>query len=310
MYLENSIKTGNKIAFAECRYLSEIINTKELECDCECDNCNCNNSFDYKFQSEQAEYREGFIHLYRVKEIGEAAFLYCSELRGINMPKVEEIGKGAFENCNWLYEINMPRVEEIGESAFKDCHALHIVNKYYEAKIGKDAFDCCDCIYEYAPIIIVTYYMNDGTSNFYEEEIEEGGTVIEIPTPGRLGYEFIGWYLDPECTQYVDSYEIVYEGMILYAGWKKIEIEETKPEETLPEETKPSDENKPSESKPEESSPSESESEETKPSKPEETKPGGSEIEETKPSESDKEDSTSCKCNCDKCKNNKLKLRT
>ena len=64
-----------------------------------------------------------------VTEIGEDAFLGCSNLTQVNIPEgVTVIGRGAFHNCG-LTQINIPKsTTEIGEAAFFECRDLTQIN--------------------------------------------------------------------------------------------------------------------------------------------------------------------------------------
>ncbi len=62
------------------------------------------------------------VNGYKVKKIGDSAFLNCSLITKINLPNtLESIGVYAFEGCYQLMEINgTENIEIVGEGAFKD----------------------------------------------------------------------------------------------------------------------------------------------------------------------------------------------
>lgn len=101
--------------------------------------------------------------------------------------------------------------------------------------------------------IKVTYYENDGTPDIYKtEKIEKGDTPDTSGKPDREGYEFIGWYEDPDCKIPVDPSKPLDEDTEYYAGWKKKDTDPSgngggsdKPNEDNKDEDKPSEDNKP-----------------------------------------------------------------
>ena len=60
------------------------------------------------------------------KEIGEAAFKGCSNLKRIGIPStVRHIGAHAFENCTSLVDVRLPKeLQALGEAAFAGCSSL------------------------------------------------------------------------------------------------------------------------------------------------------------------------------------------
>lgn len=91
--------------------------------------------------------------------------------------------------------------------------------------------------------IKVTYYENDGTPDIYKtEKIEKGDTPDTSGEPEREGYEFIGWYEDPDCKIPVDPSKPLNEDTEYYAGWKK---KDTDPSGNGSGSDKPEDDKKP-----------------------------------------------------------------
>ena len=91
--------------------------------------------------------------------------------------------------------------------------------------------------------IKVTYYENDGTPDIYKtEKIEKGDTPDTSGEPEREGYEFIGWYEDPDCKIPVDPRKPLNEDTEYYAGWKK---KDTDPSGNGSGSDKPEDDKKP-----------------------------------------------------------------
>lgn len=91
--------------------------------------------------------------------------------------------------------------------------------------------------------IKVTYYENDGTPDIYKtEKLEKGDTPDTSGEPEREGYEFKGWYEDPDCKIPVDPSKPLNEDTEYYAGWKK---KDTDPSGNGSGSDKPEDDKKP-----------------------------------------------------------------
>ena len=84
--------------------------------------------------------------------IGESAFLYCENLRSINIPEgVTEIWDAAFWGCSSLRSITIPEgVTEIGDCVFRECFSLQSISLPSSLELLSDTFfDCVslDSIY-------------------------------------------------------------------------------------------------------------------------------------------------------------------
>lgn len=91
--------------------------------------------------------------------------------------------------------------------------------------------------------IKVTYYENDGTPDIYKtEKIEKGDTPDTSGEPEREGYEFIGWYEDPDCKIPVDPSKPLDKDTDFYAKWEK---KDTDPSGNGSGSDKPEDDKKP-----------------------------------------------------------------
>lgn len=80
-----------------------------------------------------------------VKEIGDFAFEFCTNLKEVKIPEsVEEIKKYAFCGCKELKEVIISKnVEEIGSRAFGGCNNATIILRKLESEfkeIGNQAF--------------------------------------------------------------------------------------------------------------------------------------------------------------------------
>ena len=95
---------------------------------------------------------ETLIHngvTYIVTAIGESAFSYCEQLKGVNLPNtITSIGGWAFFNCISLLSINLPNsLTYIGNSAFECCHSLTNISIPHKVTlIGDNAFKHCEAM--------------------------------------------------------------------------------------------------------------------------------------------------------------------
>lgn len=84
-------------------------------------------------------------------------------------------------------------------------------------------------------VIVITLAINLKDPGFVVTFDSQGGTPVEptkyqynevindVEDPTREGYEFTGWYMDPDCTlEWNDDTKVIQETK-LYAGWKKKE---------------------------------------------------------------------------------------
>lgn len=86
------------------------------------------------------------INGYRVTEIGELAFAWCTRLTGVTIPEgVTNIMESAFERCPRLARVRLPAsLARIGIWAFDGCAALARVEVPPQvAEIGEGAFGSC-----------------------------------------------------------------------------------------------------------------------------------------------------------------------
>ena len=82
-----------------------------------------------------------------VKEIGDSAFGYCTDLGELTLRnKLEKIGNYAFINCENLTQIKLPSsVTEIGEGAFSGCTKLsELTIPDGVTSLKKNTFMWCD----------------------------------------------------------------------------------------------------------------------------------------------------------------------
>lgn len=69
----------------------------------------------------------------------------------------------------------------------------------------------------------VSFYTHGGTT--IPAITIEYGKVLTLPTtPTRVGYEFIGWYLDKDYTELFDENRPIKTDLVLHAKWEEIEL--------------------------------------------------------------------------------------
>jgi len=74
----------------------------------------------------------------------------------------------------------------------------------------------------------VVTYLNEDEKTIYDiQEIEQGETLQNMPTPVREGYLFDGWYLMGEEQVKVSANTTVSGNMSIVAHWKKVTVKET-----------------------------------------------------------------------------------
>ncbi len=101
--------------------------------------------------------------IYRVNEIGNSAFLNCTNLKSISIPNcITAIGQNSFRNNGSLRSIYIPySVSSIGDNAFRGCSSLMLVNSQSVAPpvCGDDVFDGIAPFCELAvPFHVAKYY--------------------------------------------------------------------------------------------------------------------------------------------------------
>ena len=65
----------------------------------------------------------------------------------------------------------------------------------------------------------VTFNPNGGTTNEPTRTVEIGHEIGALPTPTRSGYDFIGWFTDPNNGTQIDANEIISANVTFYAHW-------------------------------------------------------------------------------------------
>ena len=65
----------------------------------------------------------------------------------------------------------------------------------------------------------VTFDARGGT-DVESVALDYGDTLPAVADPERAGYDFIGWYKDPDCSEPWGGDDTVTENLTLYAGWE------------------------------------------------------------------------------------------
>ena len=189
-----------------------------------------------------------------IQTIGNYAFECCTSLTGVTIPQsVTSIGRSAFKFCYELTNVIIPeKVERIESETFNYCWKL----KSITLPAGLTSFE--DDLY-YCPAVL--YYNGKTAPDFLSDKLTghkilcllghvtfdaKGGTLTDkdgnltnravVPvyetekitkdavdklTPTRTGYNFTGWYTDPDGNQLFNADETaITEDTTLYARWK------------------------------------------------------------------------------------------
>lgn len=67
-------------------------------------------------------------------------------------------------------------------------------------------------------------FVTNGGSAINPITVKDGETLPDITPPTRDGYEFVGWYTDPDCTQEFDMTTEIHKDMTLYAKWENASL--------------------------------------------------------------------------------------
>ena len=145
-------------------------------------------------------------------------------------------------------------IDTIVTEAFFDMHDIEIMMCSNTNSVIFDGLKPTDKVYVYktlyeseglseseryrpANIAFMNNYSDEVNGGYYRlDNIGEGETILEPPAPEREGYEFGGWYTEPECVTAWDfesdtlpeeqtttnengEKETVYQETILYAKW-------------------------------------------------------------------------------------------
>lgn len=115
-----------------------------------------------------------------IKEIGDAAFRGCKNLKSINFPEsVEIIGKSAFMNCNSLVSVELPpRLKKLEYWLFGQCERLkHVIVPASVEEIDKEAFYLCKNLETVTLLNPDTYLHTGGFRHSPDVEVIGGGRI-------------------------------------------------------------------------------------------------------------------------------------
>ena len=185
-----------------------------------------------------------------VTKVGDEAFYGCDALESVEMGiGVTRIGQGAFASCPLLKSAQIPGgVTLIGDAAFSFCYALESVAiPDSVTHMGTDAFDSTTALttvyvstgkgedvksllfasgrdttgISFVERFAVTFNANGGDPELVSR-LAADGTVGKLPTPGRDGYTFRGWFTAGLGGEQVMSPDTaVTEDVTYYAHWLK-----------------------------------------------------------------------------------------
>ena len=137
-----------------------------------------------------------------VKTIGDEAFRACKALKEVQIPStVESIGQYAFYTCESLVQVVIPAsVNTMAYAAFRYCYnTLFLI-----AQPSEPAHWANFWISDESPVVW-NYDAKERTYRFETnggEQIESVKTAlaVEVPTPVRAGYVFMGWFDNAKLT--------------------------------------------------------------------------------------------------------------
>ena len=159
--------------------------------------------------------------------------IHSDALERVYFESAIKTGYKPFDECPNLKKIFYP---EADDSSYRmgDGNIYHPRSKF-DAEYGKDANST------FVKRANVSYYYNyereDGDAYYWIDDYDYGGVIEFVPpAPEREGYEFGGWYTEPECVTAWDfesdmlpeektatnesgEEETVYQETILYAKW-------------------------------------------------------------------------------------------
>ncbi len=74
------------------------------------------------------------------------------------------------------------------------------------------------------PIYYDVNFNTNGGSEIATIKVSKGKTIIKPSTPQKIGYNFVGWYYDFECTILYNFETKINRNITLYAAWEKMPI--------------------------------------------------------------------------------------
>lgn len=174
-----------------------------------------------------------------IVKVDANAFQGCTSLETVQLgKKLVDLGEGAFEGCENLSKIVLPAsLTTIGKNAFNGCANLTIYAHYNEQPTGFDAeWNSSNCkVYlesqwgnddvDPERINLLTIDPKGGEFELIDEdEYYQNGEAANLPTPIKLGCEFLGWYTTPDFQENskLPTNTVTMEGDVtVYAKWNE-----------------------------------------------------------------------------------------
>lgn len=146
---------------------------------------------------------------------------------------VTTIGSYIFQSCSNLERVDIPStVETLSGSMFNTDRNQTCVTKVYVHGASPLSESVADGLtkskevdgHECSILVEQQFDANYKGADAIDEQWVEWGTAIDsgaVPTPTREGYNFAGWYADPECTVAYDFSAAMAHGAVAYAKWEE-----------------------------------------------------------------------------------------
>lgn len=181
-----------------------------------------------------------------VKTIRSGAFEECYNLESVTLSEgIGEIGTEAFKRTN-LKSLNIPKsVKKLGRDIVYNCWHLPYITieapsqleETFEGSNGVFQPSCNTNVYCEPRLerLLRHFDGNEGFITTVDVTLVDGDTItpkkidygaditaLDKDKPTKPGYNFTGWYTDPDCkTRYPDAQLFTnINGITLYAGWK------------------------------------------------------------------------------------------
>lgn len=125
------------------------------------------------------------------------------------------------DNGNWYIGKVDSGVKAHGEDGLS---AYEIYKKYYHYE-GTEKEWIDDLIKGKLPIYTVAFFSNGGSDVDSIKNLCNGGKIESPRVPIKIGYKFLGWYKDKECTDIWNfDKDTVTDDIVLFAGWECADI--------------------------------------------------------------------------------------
>lgn len=134
-----------------------------------------------------------------------------------------------YQNSVFIGNVNVNEYDYLWYNIFRNFDNIYLAKETSEIEFYSEKLIKNKCIYAN-----VIYDLNYGESNIFMVD-DCDGTIVSIlpPNPIREGYEFLGWYKEPECInkwdfendivpakEYDETGEYIFKETKLYAKWE------------------------------------------------------------------------------------------